>query len=134
MKDMGELHHFLGIKVVQKPSSKEIWIGQKAYTKSMPEIFSMESSKPVNTPTNPGARLTKGIAESQRVDKVKYQSAAGQLLYLSTKTRPEIAYAVSDVARFCSDPTEEHWMAVKRIMRYLRGTGDMGLLYDGTPP
>ena len=52
-------------------------------------------------------------------------------LYLSTKTRPDIAYAVSDVARFCGDPTEAHWVAVKRIMRYLRGTGDMGLLCDG---
>ena len=38
---------------------------------------------------------------------------------------------MSDVARFCGDPTEEHWVAVKRIMRYLRGTGDMDLLYDG---
>ena len=131
MKDMGELHHFLGVKVVQKPSSKEVWIGQEAYTKSMLEIFSMESSKPVNTPINPGTKLTKATAESQRVDKVKYQSAVGHLLYLSTKTRPDIAYAVSDVARFCGDPTEEHWVAVKRIMRYLRGTGDMGLLYDG---
>ena len=131
MKDMGELHHFLGVKVVQKPSSKEIWIGQEAYTKSMLEIFSMESSKPVNTPINPGTKLTKATAESQRVDKIKYQSAVGHLLYLSTKTRPDIAYAVSDVARFCGDPTEEHWVAVKHIMRYLRGTGDMGLLYDG---
>ena len=113
MKDMGELHHFLGVKVVQKPSSKEVWIGQESYTKSMLEIFSMESSKPVNTPINPGTKLTKGTAESQRVDKVKYQSAVGHLLYLSTKTRPDITYAVSDDARFCGDPTEEHWMAVK---------------------
>ncbi len=37
MKDMGELHHFLGVKIVQKPDSKEVWIGQEAYTKSMLE-------------------------------------------------------------------------------------------------
>ena len=72
MKDMGELHHFLGVKVVQKPSSKEVWIGQEAYTKNMLEIFSMESSKPVNTPINPGTKLSKGTAESQCVDKLTF--------------------------------------------------------------
>ena len=46
-----------------------------------------------------------------------------------TKTRPDIAFAVGNVARFCSEPTEVHWSAVKRIMRYLKGTQDLGLLY-----
>ena len=45
MKDMGQLHYFLGVKVIQKPDSKEIWIGQEAYTKSVLERFGMEISK-----------------------------------------------------------------------------------------
>ena len=49
MKDMGPLHYFLGIKVIQKPDSNEVWIGQEAYTKFVLEKFEMESSKPVNT-------------------------------------------------------------------------------------
>ena len=85
----------------------------------MLETFSIESSKPVNTPINPGTNLTKGAKEGRH------------LLYLSTKTRPDIAYAVNDVARFCGDPTEEYRIAVKRIMGYLSGTRDMGLLYIG---
>ncbi|CAB4028654.1 Hypothetical predicted protein, partial [Paramuricea clavata] len=132
MKDMGQRHYFLGVKVIQKPDSKEIWIGQEAYTKSVLERFGMESSKPASTPVNPGTKLKKAADDSQRVDQVNYQCAVGHLLYLSTKTRPDIAYAVSDVARFSAHPTEEHWIAVKRIMRYLNGTRDMGLLYDGS--
>ena len=132
MKAMGQLHYFLGVKVIQKPYSKEIWIGQEAYTKCVLERFGMESSKPASTPVNTGTNLKKAADDSQRVDQVNYQCAVGHLLYLSTKTRPDIAYAVSDVARFSADPTEEHWIPVKRIMRYLHGTRDMGLLYDGS--
>ena len=58
-----------------------------------------------------------------------YQSAVGSLQYLSTMTRPDISFAVSNVAKFCSKPSKEHWVAVKRIMRYLKGTLNYGLLY-----
>ena len=63
------------------------------------------------------------------LDQELYQSAVGSLLYLSTKTRPDIAYAVGNVARFSSKPIQTHWIAVKRIMRYLNGTPDFWLLY-----
>ena len=59
-----------------------------------------------------------------------YQSAVGCLLYLSGWNRPDIVYSVSSVARFCSDPTKEHWIAVNRIFRYLQGTKSYGLEYS----
>ena len=58
-----------------------------------------------------------------------YQALVGSLLYLSTKTRPDIAFAVSSAAWFCTSPTKEHWTVVKRILRYLNGTRQFGLLY-----
>ena len=58
-----------------------------------------------------------------------YLAVVGSLLYLSTKTRPDIAYAVGSVARFCVNPTKEHWNAVKRILQYLNVTTKLGLLY-----
>ena len=64
------------------------------------------------------------------VDQQLYQSAVGCLLYLSVATRPDIAYAVGNVAKFCAKPTKQHWTAVKRIFRYLRGTQKYGLLYN----
>ena len=52
-----------------------------------------------------------------------------QFLYLSTRTRPDIAYALGIVSRFSAKPTKEHWTAIKRILRYLKGTVNLGLLY-----
>ncbi len=50
-------------------------------------------------------------------------------MYLSTGTRPDIAYAVGSVAKYTSNPTQRHWIAVKRILRYLKGTAEFGLQY-----
>ena len=64
------------------------------------------------------------------VDQGLYQFAVGILLYLSVGTRPDITYAVGNVAKFCANPNKHHWTAVKRIMRYLKGTVHVGLLYS----
>ena len=90
----------------------------------------MENSKPTVTPIDTGAKLTKVTEDSKLFNQELYQSAIESLLYLSTRTRPNIAYAVSNVARFCSKPTMEHWKSIKHIMRYLNGIRNYGLLYD----
>ena len=81
----------------------------------------MKNCKPARTPVSSGLKLLKATDESDMADATMYQSAVGNLLYLSGWTRPDIAFAVSNVARFCSNPTKEHWTAVKRILRYLKG-------------
>ena len=73
--------------------------------------------------------LTKATEKDKLVNQELYKSAISSLLYLTTRTRPNIAYAVSNVARFCSKPTMEHWKYVKH-MRYLNGTSKYGLLYE----
>ena len=74
-------------------------------------------------------KLVKMMDDDEFFDQETYQSAVGCLLYLSTKTRPDIAYAVGNVARFTAKLTTQHWSAVKRIMRYLNSTINHGLLY-----
>ena len=127
VKDLGKLHHFLGITVIQEKEC--IWIGQAAFTESILQKFGMDNAKPAKTPANVNGKLSKATPESETVDQCIYQSAVGSLLYLSTRTRPDITFAVNNVARFCSQPTQEHWIAVKRIFRYLRGTTNLGLHY-----
>ena len=90
----------------------------------------MENSKVASTPVTPGTKLLKATENSELVDSTLYQSAVGSLLYLSSWTRPDIAYAVGSVARFCSNPSKEHWTAVKRIFRYLKGTYNYGIVYS----
>lgn len=130
IKDMGKLHYFLGMKVVQNDQTSEVWIGQPAYTKSVLQKFGMENAKPVNTPVDTCTKLVKATEDEDSIDQQLYQSAVGSLLYLSVATRPDITYAVSNVAKFCSYPMKEHWSGVKRIMRYLKGTVNFGILYN----
>jgi len=52
-------------------------------------------------------------------------------MYAMVCTRPNLAHAVSVASRFMGEPGKEHWQAVKRIFRYLRGTSDVGLIYGG---
>lgn len=129
IKDMGKIHHFLGMKVVQDELAGQVWIGQPAYTQSMLKRFEMHNANPVATPVDVNNKLVKATEEEDPVDRQLYQSAVGGLLYLSVATRPDITYAVSNVAKFSSNPTSKHWTAVKRIMRYLKGTTDLGIVY-----
>ena len=118
------------MRVIQNQNTGEVWIGLTAYAESVLMKFGMENAKPVSTPTQSGMKLTKATKDDDRVDQQLYQSAVGSLLYLSIGTRPDITYAVNNVAKFCAQPTKQHWIAVKRIMRYLKGTVNLGLLFN----
>lgn len=120
----------MGVNVKQDPENGEIWIGQPTYAEKVLQKYGMESAKSVSTPVEVNLKLMKATEESELVDQGLYQSIVGSLLYLSTMTRPDIAYAVSNVARFTSKPTKQHLTAVKRILRYLKGTIKLGLLYS----
>ncbi|KAK3732471.1 hypothetical protein QZH41_003774 [Actinostola sp. cb2023] len=127
VKDMGELKYFLGVQVIQEDG--KVWIGQPTYTENILKKFGMENCKPVSTPVDPNFKLTKAGADNVPHNQSDYQSVVGSLLYLSSVSRPDIAFAVSNVARYSSNPTNEHWAAVKRILRYLKGTVNYGLLF-----
>ena len=107
------------MKVVQNDKTNDVWIGQPAYTEALFKKFGMENAKPVKTPVDISTHLVKASEGEDCIDQQLYQSAAGSLLYLSVETRLDIAYAVNTVAKFSSHPTSNHWLAVKRIMRYL---------------
>ena len=98
-----------------------MWFGQSTYTRRLLDKFGMAGSKPVSTPADPESRLVKRTQE-EAADPKLYQAPVGGLLYLSTKTRPDIAFAVGNAARFSSDPSKAHWQAVKHIMRCLQGS------------
>ena len=127
VKDLGKLEYVLAISVNQHADG--IWIGQPGYTKKVLERFNMMDCKPVSTPADSSTKLMKAGEDDELCDRELYQSEVGSLLYLSVWTRPDIAFAVGNAAKFCAEPTKTHWTAVKRIMRYLKGTMDLGLQY-----
>ena len=96
----------------------------------------MSTSKPIYTPSAANIHLSvafapKSAEEKEYMSRVPYASAVGSLMYAMVCTRPDLAHAVSVVNRFMGEPGNEHWQAVKRIFRYLRGTSDVGLIYGG---
>ena len=128
MTDLDELNYFLGVKVDQ--INNNVFLSQKAYALRIMEKFGLTEANPVKTPIEPNLKLNDATSDDKLFDAAMYQSAVGCLLYLSTKTRPDISYAVGKAARFCSKPMNQHWLIVKRILRYVKGTIDFGLLYS----
>ena len=127
MKDLGVLRYFLGVNIEQDLSKGTIFVHQSTFVKNLLNKFEFQNAKPVKTPIDISSKSS--TSNDNLCDKVKYQSLVGSLLYLSTKTRPDIAFAVSNAARYCSSPTEFNLMRIKRILRYLNGTIDYGILY-----
>src|SRR4051812_233254 len=96
----------------------------------------MERSKKGFLPMLPGKTLSKtqspATAEEREImDKVSYASAIGSIMYAMLCTRPYVAHAISLTSRYQSDPGSEHWIAFKNILKYLRRTKYMFLVYGG---
>ena len=128
MKDLGLSRKFLGVNFVQ--NNDEIFIHQTDFTSTLLEKFQFLDCKPVSTPVDNSIKLMISTDGDKLFDVNIYQSAVGALLYLATRTRPDISYAVSTVDKFSSKPNITHWSAVKRIFRYLKGNMDLGITYE----
>jgi hypothetical protein len=96
----------------------------------------MHNCKPIDTHVFRGEPLNlemspKTQEEKEKMSRVPYSSAVGSLMYAMMCTRPDICYVVGLVSRFQSNPGFAHWKAMKRILRYLKGTMDYALCYQG---
>lgn len=91
----------------------------------------MNDAKTISTPSDPAQKLSVEMIteDDSKNHDIPYQEAVGSLLYIAQCTRPDIAFSVNDVSRFNSNFGIAHWNAVKRIMRYLKGTIDLKLKY-----
>jgi hypothetical protein len=132
MKDLGELQYFLGIQVQRDRSKRRLHINQSGYISSILERFGMDDSKLAPTPIATGTTLHKAIDGDTLVDLKPYQSMVGSQMYAMLCTRPDIAYAVSQVSQHSSAPTATHQSTGKRGFRYLNATSTMGITYDGS--
>ncbi|XP_021803373.1 uncharacterized protein LOC110747522 [Prunus avium] len=114
------------MELVRTPSG--LSLTQTKYVVDLLKRVNMHEAKPVPTPAISGHRLS--ISDGDPLpDPTEYRSTVGALQYL-TLTRPDIAFAVNQVCQFMHQPTTAHWLAVKRILRYLNGTLTHGLFYS----
>ncbi|GJT77451.1 zinc finger, CCHC-type containing protein [Tanacetum coccineum] len=129
MKDIGEADIILGIKI--KHENKGIVITQSHYIEKILKKFNHEDCSLVSTPMDPIEKLKTNTGKP--VDQLKYSRAIGCLMYTMTSTRPDIAYAVGRLSRYTSNPSKQHWQAITRVFRYLKGTMNYGLSYVEYP-
>jgi hypothetical protein len=122
MTDLGFLHYFLGLQVLQ--TNEGIFLSQSKYACDLLRRFHMDNCKPIPSPFQYGVKLSATL----------YRQLVGRLLYL-THTRPDLSFVVGLVARYMKTPHESHWKETKRILCYAHGTVQFGIHYisGGTP-
>lgn len=132
VSDLGLLHWVLGIQV--NYSEKGISLSQTAFIEKVLARFSMQACNPVVTPMDPSQKLEKAKEGDARADARIYQQMIGSIMYLVIATRPDLAYATTHLSQYCSDPCVLHFLAVKRLLRYLKDTSNRTLLYRYDSP
>ena len=128
----GSFSEFLGIKITSSPDGKSVHMTQRGLIDKIVTTTGLEQS---NSNWTPAAQAALGVdPDGEPMDSTEagfrwsYRSVVGMLLYLSTNTRPDITFAVSQVCRFTHSPKKSHAVAVKMIVRYLRHTRDFGTI------
>lgn len=134
--DNGEPAYHLGCGITRNRVNGTLRLDQRSFTQSILREFGMDRCNAVSTPMDPGLHLTCPIRpfppdETRKVESFPYCAVVGKCMYLSTCTRPDIAYTVRELARFMSNYGPTHVAAAKHLLRYLKGSLDYGITLGG---
>jgi len=139
IKDLGECHWILNMKITRDWDRGTITLSQEAYVDRILTHFGMMECRPVSTPAQ-GGNYWKPLPKNHELAKPLnkegvecYRSAVGALLYAANITRPDIAHTIGRLCRHTAEPNHMDWNAVKRVFRYLRGTVDHCLIFGRNP-
>lgn len=131
MKDMGAASRILGIDIKRDRKEGVLYLSQSCYLKKVVQKFKMAEAKTVNTPIGGHFKLSavKDVSECIDIDRFPYSSVVGSLMYAMVGTRPDMAYAIGLISRFMSKPGNMHWEAVKWLLRYVKGSSELNLVF-----
>jgi len=131
VRDMGEVKDFTGMKVMRHKKTKKLTLSSLGHIMALRQAFGMDRCTPNKTAMASGVKMSK-TGENLLPDSNRSAALVGSLLYLSTTTRPDIAFAVGVLSRFMSCPEQDHMRAAKGVLRYLRGTTRLGVMHGGS--
>jgi hypothetical protein len=131
MKDLGEIHWFLGLEITRERQRRLIFVSQSRYISEVVDRFGFSTSRTVSTPMMPNLKLTRHEPSDPDVNTREYQSRIGSVMYAMLGTRPDISFAITILSQYSSNPGEGHWAAINRLLRYLNATKHFKLVYDG---
>ncbi|KAG8474566.1 hypothetical protein CXB51_031309 [Gossypium anomalum] len=130
LKDMGRLNFFLGIEVKYTPQG--LLLSQRKYIQELLNKTGMTDAAATPTPMVGNPKLVASDGSQPFADGHLYRSTVGMLQYLYI-TRPDLSFYVNKLSQYMNSPSETHWKAVKRVLRYLSGTMEHGLLLSNGP-
>jgi hypothetical protein len=136
MKDLGEAAYILGIKIYRERSKRLIGLCQDANIDKILNWFNMQDFNKGFLPMSHGITLSKKQChlkpdEQERMRVIPYDSAIGSIMYAMLCTRSDVSYALSATSRYQSNYVDVHWTIVKNILKYLRRTKKVFLLFGG---
>ena len=126
---------FLGVSVNQSPG--KITFSQKSYILDLLSCFGMSDCNPCDLPMTANTRIDKSSCPDLESDTFKdlskirslYMSLVGKLNYLSVVSRPDLSFVVSSFSQVLTNRSHDHWLSAKKVLRYLKGTFDLGLVF-----
>lgn len=128
VKSLGAAKYCLGLEFTR--GKNDIVVTQKGYISEIVDRFGMAECNPVSTPMDPESKLKKPEGDRSLEDvHLPYRELVGALTYLANATRPDISFTASYLSQFNNCYTKVHWTAAKRVLRYLKGTKDLDLVY-----
>ena len=129
--DLGEPRYLIGMEITRDHQAGTITLSQRQYILRILEKQQMTDAKPVATPIDPNVTLLKRTKAPDTCASLLYATAIGSLMYAAIGTRLDISFAVQTLSQSTQNSGSEHWIAVKRVFRYLQGTSNLSLTYGG---
>ena len=133
IKDLGLIDTIIGWKITRDRLTRSLKISQAHYINDTVESFGLDKVKTYTSPLDGYSGILPAGQDEQLADDSAYLSAIGSLGYASNSTRPDISFAVSQLASFNSSPVQRHWNSVCRVFRYLKGTENYCINYSFGP-
>jgi hypothetical protein len=131
MTDLGPCSFYLGLEVIRDKLAKTLYLSQRVYLEQVLNTFGLFDVNPVASPMDPGLELVKSDPDHEVNSQVvrRYQSANGSFMYAMLGTRPNLGFAVGKFCQFAAKPNESHFVVLKSVFRFVRGTLDLVLKY-----
>ncbi|CEM29329.1 unnamed protein product [Vitrella brassicaformis CCMP3155] len=134
-KDLGEADVFLVLKITRDRPRRHLTVTQPQYIDKMISKYNMDQANSTPFPYASGVRLIGDMApqtedEKKKMSKIPYRQLVGSLMFCSVTCRPDIAFAVKELAKHAHNPGVSHWTAAKRVLRYLSATREKGIEFN----
>lgn len=132
MQDLGEARMIIGMRIIRHRSKRLLTLDQTTYIREVLQEEGLSACNSISIPMKPGSYIMLDVdGDSDQAEIIPYQRLIGKLLYIACGTRPDIAFAVGCLSQQCSDPRVGHDRAARKVLRYLKGTVELAIHYNG---